>query len=92
MLAGLHLSSRLERRRSSPEEAVALYANLTALVDPKVLTIPVSRDPDDDAVLAVAIEVKADLIVSGDADLLVLVSYAGKPIVTPATGLGILGM
>jgi len=91
-LTRLHLASRLERRWSSPEKAVALYASLTAIVTPPALTAPASRDPDDDAVFAVAVAAGADLIVSGDADLLVLVSYAGIAIVTPAQGLGMLGI
>lgn len=45
---------------------------------------PVSRDPDDDAVLAAAVASRADLIVSGDRDLLVLRSHAGISIVDPA--------
>lgn len=41
--------------------------------------------PDDDAILAVAAH--ADLIVTGDKDLLVLGSDAGIPIVSPAEAL-----
>ena len=40
----------------------------------------VSRDPDDDAVLACALAAGADLVVSGDDDLLVLKQYQGIPI------------
>jgi putative PIN family toxin of toxin-antitoxin system len=45
---------------------------------------PVCRDPDDDAVLALAIAAEADLVVSGDADLLVLGQFRGISIVTAA--------
>jgi uncharacterized protein len=38
---------------------------------------PVCRDPDDDHVLAAALAAKADAIVTGDADLLVLGAYQG---------------
>ncbi len=51
------------------------------------LASPVSRDPDDDAVLACALAAKADLIVSGDQDLLVLQAFEGIPIVTIAQAL-----
>ena len=43
----------------------------------------VSRDPDDDKFLAVALEAGADMIVSGDPDLLDLHSFREIPIVTP---------
>ncbi|CAH1090963.1 putative toxin-antitoxin system toxin component, PIN family [Candidatus Nitrotoga sp. 1052] len=43
----------------------------------------ISRDPDDDAVLACALAAQADFIVSGDADLLVLKQFQEIRIVTP---------
>jgi predicted nucleic acid-binding protein len=45
---------------------------------------PVSRDPDDDHVLACALAAQADLIVSGDRDLLTLREYQGMPILSTA--------
>jgi predicted nucleic acid-binding protein len=50
------------------------------LTDPEV-------DPDDDQVLALAIAAKAELIVSGDNDLLSLKSFEGIPILAPAEAL-----
>jgi predicted nucleic acid-binding protein len=44
----------------------------------------VCRDPDDDAVLALALAAQADLIVSGDEDLLALRHYQDIPILNPA--------
>ncbi len=41
-----------------------------------------SRDPDDDKFLELAVEAKAECIVSGDKDLLVLESIRGIPILT----------
>ena len=46
--------------------------------------IEVCRDPDDNAVLEAAVAAGADLIVSGDEDLLVLHPFEGIPIVGPA--------
>ena len=43
------------------------------------------RDPRDDKFLAAAVDGRADRIVSGDADLLVLGSIEGIAIVDPAT-------
>lgn len=41
------------------------------------------RDPQDDHVLALVVSGRADLIVTGDADLLVLDPFRGIPILTP---------
>jgi uncharacterized protein len=43
------------------------------------------RDPTDDKFLDLAVNGRADVIVSGDADLLVLNPFRSIPIVTPAT-------
>jgi uncharacterized protein len=42
------------------------------------------RDPHDDKFLELAVSGRADIIVSGDADLLALNPFRGIPIVTPA--------
>jgi putative PIN family toxin of toxin-antitoxin system len=44
----------------------------------------VSRDPDDDKFLSLSVVGAADLIISGDRDLLDLISHEGIPIVAPA--------
>lgn len=49
----------------------------------------ISRDPDDDFVLALAMKGNADLIISGDRDLLDLKDFP-IPILTPVTFLRIL--
>lgn len=48
------------------------------------LDAQVSRDADDDAVLACALAARADLVVFGDDDLLSLHAFNGIPIVTTA--------
>ena len=53
------------------------------LVSPAPLTKQISRDSDDDWILATAVSAKAEAIVTGDKDLLVLKHYASIPIVTP---------
>ena len=75
-----------ERLLVSAEEVNALLAAVLsqAVVVPGRLRLPgVTRDPKDDAVVACAVEGKADHIVSGDQDLLVLGEYEGIRIVTP---------
>jgi uncharacterized protein len=46
--------------------------------------IAACRDPKDDKFLELAVNGRADLIVTGDADLLALDPFRGIPIVTPA--------
>ena len=46
--------------------------------------IRVSRDPEDDIFLELAVNGRADAIVSGDADLLALDTFREIPIITPA--------
>ena len=56
------------------------YRSLVELVTHGGLTSPVSRDPDDDLILACALAANADLIATGDDDLLVLGAWQGIPI------------
>ena len=60
------------------------YQKLATTVTARRLAQQVSRDADDDAVLACALAAQADLIVSGDDDLLVLKQFQEIRIVTPA--------
>src|SRR6266567_1235131 len=67
------------------------YRRLATRVAARPLELQVSRDPDDDAILACALAAQADLIVSGDEDLLVLQAFEGIPILTAAQALQRLG-
>lgn len=53
------------------------------MVEPVALSVPVSRDADDDVVLATALAAVAEVIVTGDQDLLVVGRYHGIEIVSP---------
>jgi len=49
----------------------------------KVVTkIKMSRDPKDDFLLALAVDGKADILLTGDQDLLVLAKYNNTTIIT----------
>jgi uncharacterized protein len=74
----------LARAGLRPERLLAELRRLAEIVDPPPLPAPVSRDRTDDAVLALAVVSQADLIISGDADLLTLGAYAGIAIVDAA--------
>jgi uncharacterized protein len=79
-------------RLSSEEQSLLLHL----LVEEAALTAGTLRvkviaaDPADDAVLACAVEGRADYVVSGDSHLLDLGAHAGIPIVTARAFLGIL--
>ncbi len=77
----------LAKSDTSRAQLFAKVRLLVEVIDPPPLAQPVCRDPDDDAVLALALAALADLIVSGDDDLLTLVTFEGIPIVTPAQAL-----
>ena len=66
----------------SAAELVQDYTRLAQIVEPQPLPAPASRDLDDDHVLACALAAQADLIVSGDRDLLDLREYQRIPILT----------
>ncbi|MGH8119985.1 MAG: putative toxin-antitoxin system toxin component, PIN family, partial [Gammaproteobacteria bacterium] len=53
------------------------YTALTNLVAPTDIAPTIAHDPADDAVLACALAAQANLIVSGDTDLLTLREYQG---------------
>lgn len=80
----------LVRSDTSREQALAEVRQLGEIVEPPPLAAPVCRDPDDDHVLALALAAAADLIVSGDADLLSLGSFQGIPVVSPTGALRII--
>ena len=90
------LSEVLHRKKFAKQVAATGYAaaqivrnfrRLAHAVSARILTQQASRDPDDDALLACAAAARADLIVSGDDDVLALKQYRGIPIVTPAQAL-----
>lgn len=84
---------KLRRYLLEPAEALLWLADLAALADLADDTgraQGVCRDPADDAVLSAAIEGRADVVVTGDDDLLSLEAYEGIAIVTPRTFLELL--
>jgi len=69
------------------QASVDWMRKLMAAAETVVITerIAACRDPTDDKFLELAVSGQADIIVSGDADLLVLNPFRGIPIVPPAT-------
>ena len=87
VLAEPKFSPRFTRSSTAVEDLVLGYAELVTLVTPALLPEAVSRDPDDDPVVATALAARADAIVSGDADLLSLKVYQNILILSPANAI-----
>ena len=60
-----------------------LYRRHAAWCEPEPLDTPVCRDPDDDWVLATALAGQAEVIVTGDNDLLTIGAFRGIAILSP---------
>jgi putative PIN family toxin of toxin-antitoxin system len=82
----------LKARLSAAEarEVIRAVRADAEVVKPAPLPGPVCRDADDDLILAAALAAKADAIVTGDQDLLVLKEYDGIPILNPRDCLALL--
>lgn len=75
------------RSKTSPTKTLAEVRLLAEVIDPPPLPQSVCRDPDDDAVLALALAAQADMVISGDEDLLCLNPFGRIPVLTPAQAL-----
>ena len=78
---------RIRHKYSLTEDDIQTVVSLILLRGEAVAPekrITACRDPRDDKFLEVAVTGKADVIVSGDQDLLVLNPFAGIPILPPA--------
>ena len=81
------LYEKLRRYRWMSEQEVIRLLELLAsesLLVPGKLVVTASRDPEDDKLLAAALEGKARYVVSGDRDLLELKMYRTVHIIRPA--------
>lgn len=69
----------------TPDELplLQLYQRHAQWCEPSALNPPTCRDPDDDWVLATALAGQAEVIVTGDDDLLCLHSFQGIAILNP---------
>jgi putative PIN family toxin of toxin-antitoxin system len=77
----------LRRTNTSRAQTLTGVRLLAEVVDPPPLAQAVCRDKDDDAVLALALAAQADIVISGDDDLLCLNPFEGIPVLTPAQAL-----
>lgn len=66
----------------SRRRMVSDYAEISTVISPTKLGGQVSRDHDDDEVIACALAADCEFIVTGDNDLLILKEYRGIKIAT----------
>lgn len=77
-------TKRLAAIGKTAREVLSDYVEAVELVEPITVPRVVPTDPDDNQVIAAALTAHADLIVSGDSDLLSIASFERIPIVTAA--------
>lgn len=87
VLVRAKFTAQLGRRGLRVADLFDGYAALVVCVGPIATPRVVERDPDDDHVIACAVAAQADIIVSGDRDLLDLGGYRGIPIVAATQAL-----
>jgi putative PIN family toxin of toxin-antitoxin system len=88
VLSRRKFSQRLALAGVEPRELVLGYAALARVILPLEISPVIERDPDDDAVLACALTIRAEVIISGDRHLLDLKEHQGIRIVTASAFLG----
>lgn len=79
-----HIRRRYKITDLDVERILQALKSYATIVPGKVELAVVNKDPDDDVVIATAVEGEADYLVTGDPHLLEIGSYAGIRIVTPA--------
>lgn len=89
-LSSTKFTARVSAIGVSPAELVDTFRGMAEIASPVDVPEDAVRDPKDRMILACAVGGNADIIVSGDKDLVVLNEYQGIPIVTPSNFLDII--
>lgn len=94
MLAELKEVVRRPRLRAhmslDPQALIDVMEQDAEVISGVLMLTGVCRDPKDDLFIACAVEGRADVLVSGDVDLLAVGSYQGVQMITPAAFLRLL--
>lgn len=77
------LQPKLQQLGTDTDSAMGAIREVTQVIAAPLLPIDRLRDPDDVSILAIAIAITADHLISGDLDLLTLGEVSGIPILTP---------
>ena len=78
-----NLVAKIKVTVAQANQTVKLLRTRLEVVEPVALDPPVCRDPDDDVVLGTAMAGRCEAIVTGDRDLLDLVTHRDIAIVSP---------
>lgn len=78
------LRSKFNIKEGDVLEMLSLITEKSSLVQPHTPLPSACRDVDDNNILQLAESVQADFLITGDKDLLVLGTFSGTRIVTPA--------
>jgi len=78
-----NLHSKIKLPKILIDHVAALLEEFAVFVDPVPISHAECRDPDDRKILGLAVASKADYIITGDKDLLVLKDFQGIPVLNP---------
>jgi len=81
-----HLTTKFKLPALRTDTVVTFLREHAECVTPASTAADACRDPDDLPVLGTAVAGRADLLLTGDQDLLVLKIHAGIPILSPRAG------
>lgn len=84
VIARPHFDRKFAETGISRRRMVSDYAAISTIVETTKLEDRISRDPDDDEVIACALAADCEFIVTGDNDLLILREHLGIRIATAA--------
>ena len=80
----INLKKKFSATPGEIKEVLDILAEATyKLVEPSQTVSGVCRDSNDEPILACALEAKADYLITGDTDLLILKSYQKTRIIAP---------
>ncbi|MBF0291476.1 MAG: putative toxin-antitoxin system toxin component, PIN family [Nitrospinae bacterium] len=78
-----NLAKKIRLPRSVTYSAINYLREISEIFEPELVKIPECRDKDDIKIIGTALSGGADIIITGDDDLLVLKSFAKVKILTP---------
>jgi uncharacterized protein len=77
------LKTKLKLKQKTIKEIVHYIEEIATSKNPPELKKQICRDHEDDIILSLSETAKADYLITGDNDLLVLRKYKSIPIITP---------